>query len=38
MQEGQQIGVSSTPTFVVDGLIVPGADLQSVKNAIDSRM
>ncbi len=38
MQEGQAIGISSTPTFVVDGLIVPGADLQSVKNAIDSRM
>jgi protein-disulfide isomerase len=38
MQEGQLIGISSTPTFVVDGLIVPGADLQSIKNAIDSRM
>jgi len=38
MQEGQLIGVNSTPTFVVDGLIVPGADVQSVKNAIDSRM
>lgn len=38
MKEGQQIGISSTPTFVVDGLIVPGADLQSIKNAIDSRI
>ena len=38
VQEGQLIGISSTPTFVVDGLIVPGADLQSVKNAINSRM
>ncbi len=38
IQEGQLVGISSTPTFVVDGLIVPGADLQSIKNAINSRM
>ena len=37
-REGQLVGISSTPTFVIDGLVVPGADLQSIKNAIDSRM
>lgn len=38
MQEAQQLGVNSTPTFVVDGIIVPGADINAVKNAIDSRL
>jgi len=38
IQEGQLVGVTSTPTFIVDGLVVPGADLQSIKNAINSRM
>ncbi len=38
IKEAQSIGVSSTPTFVVDGIIVPGANLQALKNAIDSRL
>ena len=38
MNEARQIGVSSTPTFIIDGLIVPGADANSIKNAINSRM
>ena len=38
LNEGRAVGVNSTPTFVVDGLIVPGADLNSIKNAINSRM
>ena len=38
MAEGQKIGVNSTPTFVVDGMIVRGADFQSLKTAIDSRL
>lgn len=38
MQEAQQLGVNSTPTFVVDGIIVPGADINAVKSAIDRRL
>lgn len=38
IKEAQEIGVSSTPTFVVDGLIVPGANLEALKNAIESRL
>ncbi len=36
--EGQQLGINSTPTFVVDGMIVPGADLGALKRAIDFRL
>jgi len=38
MDEARQIGISSTPTFVIDGLVVPGADQNSIKNAINSRL
>lgn len=38
IEEAKAIGVSSTPTFVVDGMIVPGANLEALKNAIDSRL
>ncbi|MFB3147106.1 MAG: DsbA family protein [Thermodesulfobacteriota bacterium] len=34
MKEAQAIGVSSTPTFVIDGMIVPGANPDGVKSAI----
>ncbi len=33
--EARSIGVSSTPTFVVNGMIVPGANPQGLKSAID---
>jgi protein-disulfide isomerase len=33
--EARSIGVSSTPTFVVNGMIVPGANEQGLKSAID---
>ncbi len=38
IKEAELIGVNSTPTFVINGVIVPGANLQAVKNAIDSRL
>lgn len=38
IKEAQSIGINSTPTFVVDGIIVPGANLKGLKNAIDSRL
>lgn len=38
IQEAQSIGVNSTPTFVVNGVIVPGANLQGIKNAIEGRL
>jgi protein-disulfide isomerase len=34
-EEARSIGVSSTPTFVVNGMIVPGANPQGLKSAID---
>lgn len=34
MKEAQAIGVSSTPTFVIEGMIVPGANPDGVKSAI----
>ncbi len=38
MAEAQSIGVSSTPTFVINGIIVPGANPQGVKTAIDLKL
>ncbi len=34
VKEAQSIGVSSTPTFVIEGMIVPGANPDGVKSAI----
>jgi len=38
MKEAQAIGVSSTPTFVIEGMIVPGANPDGVKSAIDLKL
>lgn len=38
IDEGKQIGVRSTPTFIVDGIIVSGASIDAVEEAIDSRL
>ncbi|MGI9533537.1 MAG: thioredoxin domain-containing protein [Thermodesulfobacteriota bacterium] len=38
MNEANQIGVSSTPTFIIDGMVVPGADANKIKEVINSRM
>lgn len=34
-EEARSIGISSTPTFVVNGMIVPGANPHGLKSAID---
>tara|TARA_B100001996_G_C18576281_1_gene560470 strand:+ start:31 stop:891 length:861 start_codon:yes stop_codon:yes gene_type:complete len=36
IEEGVNIGVRSTPTFVIEGYIVPGADYKKIKQAIDA--
>lgn len=38
MAEAQAIGVNSTPTFVVNGMKVPGANPEGVKAAIDLKL
>lgn len=38
MQEAQSIGVNSTPTFVINGMKVPGANPDGVKSAIDLKL
>ena len=38
MQEAQNIGVNSTPTFVINGMKVPGANPEGVKSAIDLKL
>ncbi len=38
MQEAQTVGVRSTPTFIVNGLMVPGADVAKLKAAIDNKL
>jgi protein-disulfide isomerase len=38
IEEAQSIGVSSTPTFVVNGLIIPGANPEGLKSAIETSL
>ena len=39
MKEGQSIGVSGTPTFVVDGFVISGgANMKALRNAVDYRL
>jgi len=38
IDEARSIGVSSTPTFVVNGLIVPGANPEGLKSAIETSL
>jgi len=36
IEEGVSLGVRSTPTFIVEGHIIPGADYNKIKEAIDA--
>ncbi|MGH7851132.1 MAG: DsbA family protein [Thermodesulfobacteriota bacterium] len=38
MQEATEVGVQSTPTFVVNGMIVPGANPEGLKSAIEIQL
>ena len=38
VKEARSIGVNSTPTFVVEGMIVPGANPDGLKSAIDLKL
>lgn len=39
MDEGKSIGVSGTPTFVVDGFVISGgANMKALRNAVDYRL
>ena len=38
IDEARAIGVSSTPTFVVNGLVVPGANPEGLKSAIETSL
>ena len=39
MNEGRSIGVSGTPTFVVDGFVISGgANMKALRNAVDYRL
>jgi len=38
IKEGQSIGVNSTPTFVVNGMLVPGANPEGLKAAIEASL
>ena len=39
MDEGKSIGVSGTPTFVVDGFVISGgANIKAIRNALDYRL
>jgi len=38
MAEAQAIGVNSTPTFIINGMKVPGANPDGVKSAIDLKL
>ncbi len=38
MAEAKSIGISSTPTFVVNGIMVSGADTERLKSAIETKL
>jgi protein-disulfide isomerase len=38
MKEATSVGVQSTPTFVVNGMIVPGANPEGLKSAIEIQL
>jgi protein-disulfide isomerase len=38
MKEASEIGVQSTPTFVVNGMLVPGANPEGLKSAIEIQL
>ncbi|MCI0482035.1 MAG: DsbA family protein [Candidatus Dadabacteria bacterium] len=38
MKEATEVGVQSTPTFVVNGMIVPGANPEGLKSAIEIQL
>lgn len=38
MKEASEIGVQSTPTFVVNGMVVPGANPEGLKSAIEIQL
>lgn len=39
MNEGRSIGISGTPTFVVDGFVISGgANIKAIRNALDYRL
>lgn len=39
LKEGRSIGISGTPTFVVDGFVISGgANMRAVRNAVDYRL
>jgi protein-disulfide isomerase len=38
LKEGQSIGINSTPTFVVNGMSVPGANPEGIKAAIKASL
>ena len=39
MNEGRSIGISGTPTFVVDGFVISGgANMKALRNAVDYRL
>ncbi len=36
--EAQRLGITSTPTFVVNGMVIPGANPQGIKSAIEQKL
>ena len=39
VREGRSIGISGTPTFVVDGFVISGgANIKAIRNAVDYRL
>ena len=39
IEEGRSIGISGTPTFVVDGFVISGgANIKAIRNAVDYRL